>query len=105
MATNNLTEIQRKIAELQQQEQELIKKEKESVIAGILEKINTYGITAQELGFSNSKAIKSQAKARTKSPAKYQKDGNEWTGRGRKPKWVQELISKDGVQALEKYRA
>lgn len=37
----------------------------------------------------------------SKAPVKYEKDGNTWTGRGRKPKWVNELIESGGE--IEEY--
>jgi DNA-binding protein H-NS len=43
----------------------------------------------------------SPSKERKPVPVKYRYDGKEWSGRGRKPAWVQDLLAKGGK--LEDY--
>lgn len=101
-----LTDIQKKIKELQAQEAELINKEKNDVVARMLEQIKAYGITAQELGFDTpSTTKKTKEKDTTGKVVKYRNGDLVWSGgRGMKPKWVKEIISKEGIEALEKYK-
>lgn len=104
MAKNNLAEIKKQIEELQKQANEIIEKERADVIADIREKISTYGITPEDLGLSSTKASKGKGKGHGSVAVKYKKGDDQWTGRGRKPQWVQDVISKEGFEALEKYK-
>lgn len=88
------------------------KKEVGSVVKTIKKQIAEYGLTAKELGFSvpatqkapspSVRATKGSphrksgklAKAKVKVPPKYRDAfGNEWTGRGRQPKWLVEALA------------
>lgn len=62
----------------------------DGVIASIKEQIQTYGLTAHDLGLSLAPKVKSQSA----SPIKYRgPNGATWTGgRGRKPDWILEAI-------------
>jgi DNA-binding protein H-NS len=92
------------IQALEKQAEALRKNELPSVIKSIREAISTYGLTASDLGLNGSTKpqtvvltgpslkLTSRAKspqAGTKVPAKYRdSEGNEWTGRGMKPRWL-----------------
>lgn len=86
------------IAELQS----LAEAARKAEIAGAKEKIvaimREYGLTLADLGGVNTTKV---AKVRNPVPAKYRDEqtGNEWTGRGRAPKW---LDGKDKNQYLIK---
>lgn len=101
----NLADIQKKIKELQEQEAEIIKKEKEQVISRILSDMTTYGITAEDLGIGSAKTQKKNKEDKKDKVVKYRKGDLTWSGgRGKKPQWVQEVISKESLAGLEKYR-
>jgi DNA-binding protein H-NS len=62
-------------------------KEVSEAIADIKAKIETYGLTAAELGFRVGRA---KVGRKTPLPAKYRnpKTGETWSGRGRAPAWL-----------------
>lgn len=104
MATS-LSDIQAKIAALQEQESKLIEAEKDEVIQQLKEKISAYKITFEELGFVAPVAQRvARTKAEKKEPAeaKYRDPatGATWAGgRGKRPAWVATLVEeweKDG---------
>jgi DNA-binding protein H-NS len=111
---STLTQIKQQIEQLQQQAAEIQAREKDSVLADIRQKIIDYGITAQELGLATPRAARKpraapapargKGRAKAKPEAAYRgPDGQAWSGgRGRKPRWVQEIIAAGGD--LEKYR-
>ncbi|MCI5164659.1 MAG: H-NS histone family protein [Candidatus Electrothrix sp. GM3_4] len=75
-----ITKRQReKKKELKQQFQEMAKKE---------------GLSVDDILTPSSS--KKGTKKGNKAPIKYEKDGNTWAGRGRKPKWVNELVESGG---------
>lgn len=91
-------EYQEQIKELQKKAEEKRKEELHGVIDEIKDKIKVYGITAKDLGFSDSliSEIKSKpTKSSEPLPPKYRStDGTkEWHGKGRYPEWVKEEIS------------
>lgn len=71
--------------ELKQQFQDMAKKE---------------GLSVDEI-LTPSSSHKRGVKKGTKTPIKYRKNENTWTGRGRKPGWVNELLESGGD--IEKY--
>jgi DNA-binding protein H-NS len=78
--------------------EELRVKELNDVIEDIKQKMKSYGLTAQDLGFSGSggtRRRKSTGSA-AKAPVKYRgPNGEGWSGgRGRKPRWVTEALAK-----------
>ncbi|TDS70821.1 H-NS histone family protein [Comamonas sp. JUb58] len=97
MATS-LSDIQAKIAALQEQEAKLIESEKDEVIQQLKEKISAYKITFEELGFvapvvyvapKNKAEKKEPAEAKYRDPA----TGATWSGgRGKRPAWVASLV-------------
>lgn len=93
-----LADIQKQIAELQKQAEQIVNNEKSTVIAELKEKITAYNITAEELGFS-IKTQRGKKATKTTLPAKYRNDatGDTWHGgRGAKPKWVKEIEANGG---------
>ena len=91
MSKITLSEINAQIAELQKQAEQIKKAELDSVIMEIKKKIAEYGITARDLGFDNNKTRKSEV------APKYAKNGKTWTGRGKKPLFIQEHLASGGL--------
>ncbi|PMS35028.1 DNA-binding protein H-NS [Trinickia symbiotica] len=85
MATyRQLTE---QLAKVQAQMAAAREKEMATAIAQIKEQIAEYGITAEELGFSDRRSRRT--KSATSEP-KYRnpQTGQTWSGRGRRPMWL-----------------
>lgn len=111
---STLAQIKQQIEQLQQQAAEIQAREKDAVLADIRQKIIDYAITPQELGLTAPRAPRKQraapAKTRAKGRGKAKSEavyrgpnGQAWSGgRGRKPRWVQEILAAGGD--LEKYR-
>lgn len=96
------SELQVQIKQLQAQAEKVRKEELQIVIDDIKSKIDLYGITAKDLGLSDS--LKHEVKAEPKEPkkklpAKYRNEetGEEWSGRGNKPKWLKDAIESGKV--------
>ena len=88
-----LIEIQAKIAELQAQEKLMRAQEYNQALEKAQELISTYSIAASDLKFTateTTSAKKGKAGSQgKKAPVKYRdENGNGWTGRGLKPKWL-----------------
>jgi DNA-binding protein H-NS len=83
-------EIQAKIADLQAQAIKVKAEEKAQAISAARAMIDSYGITAKDLGLDKVKA-KSGPKTGNKIAAKYRdpSSGATWSGRGKTPKWIQ----------------
>lgn len=79
-------ELKDKAAALLAEAEAMRQLEIDGVIAAIKEQIQTYGITAQDLGLS----LVSKTNGKHQSPIKYRgPNGEGWTGgRGRKPDWI-----------------
>jgi DNA-binding protein H-NS len=82
-------EIQAKIADLQAQAARVKQEEKQQAIEAARAMIDSYGITARDLGLDKVKA-KSGPKSGNKIAAKYRDpaSGATWSGRGKTPKWI-----------------
>jgi DNA-binding protein H-NS len=109
MATaSKLSELLKQKEEMQKQIDELIAKEKKTVIETILKQMDEYGITTEELGFSTAtKAKKAKAPQAPKVITHKRSETETWNehGRGQKPKWVKEILAKpNGEKELEKYK-
>lgn len=66
-------------------------------LAGVVEEIRAtmavYGITAKDLGFERKAAGARSRAAKVAGAAKYRgPDGQEWSGHGRRPGWVVQLL-------------
>lgn len=88
--------------EAHEQAEQVRLRELSGVIEEMKRKIRLFNITAEELGF----AVKTKTKAdgsggapdgRSNVEMKYRgKQGQEWSGRGKKPKWVLDHIAEGG---------
>jgi DNA-binding protein H-NS len=85
-------ELKQKAEKLMAEAEQMRQKEISDVIAEIREKMQTYGLTVQDIGDgANTKKRKAGGAAKT---VKYRgPNGETWSGgRGRKPKWVQKVL-------------
>lgn len=87
-----LDEIQQQIEALQRQKIELLNKERSAAIADINAKIKTFNLKAKDLDFGGSKT----GEVKNPVPPKYQKGNELWSGRGRKPRWVEDHLAAGG---------
>jgi DNA-binding protein H-NS len=99
-------ELQAEIKELQALAEKIRQDELHTAISDIKSKISLYGITAKDLGFSDSKKheVKVESKEpKKKLPAKFKNNetGDEWSGRGNKPKWLKDAI--DSGKAIDDF--
>ena len=73
-------------------------KELNDVIADIKQKMQAFGLTPQDLGFSTTAGSrrKKASSAPEKAKVRYRgPNGEAWSGgRGRKPRWVAEILAK-----------
>jgi DNA-binding protein H-NS len=88
-------ELKAKAEKLLAEAEELRIVEINEVVADIKEKIEAYGLTAQDLGFGGS-TRKTRAPVAKKTAVRYRgPNGETWSGgRGRKPRWVTEALAK-----------
>lgn len=91
---NKLTELQQKIEALQQERDELLATEKSEAIQNINTMIRTYGIRSRDLDFGEVNKFVPTGKP--KVATKYKLGAQAWSGRGRKPKWVEDHVTKGG---------
>ncbi|AOY95299.1 endonuclease [Cupriavidus sp. USMAA2-4] len=85
-------EIVQQINALQKQAEEIKAREQAAVIADIRQKIEQYGLTADDLGFG-AKPVAGK-KASRKVPVRYRDNaGNTWTGRGKRPGWLTQALA------------
>lgn len=88
---DELEKIQQQIQELQKKANELQQQKKSAIIEEVKAKIKAYGLTAKELGLG---AVEKHEDKRSQPVAiKYRDGDNTWTGRGRKPKWLEEKLA------------
>ena len=100
-----LVKLRQQISDMEKQAAELQKKNRPAVLAELREQMAAYGITAEELSRPARKAQKPrQPLAKAASPAKGKKpaaaspakyrgpEGQEWTGRGTVPRWLNALL-------------
>ncbi|MEI8209865.1 MAG: H-NS histone family protein [Methylococcales bacterium] len=86
MAT--LKELMAQKEALEQKIVEARETELADAIAKVLAIVSEYGLTAIDI-FGKS-GLKASGKKKAKIAAKYRdQNGNEWTGRGRTPKWIE----------------
>jgi len=102
---NELVTLRQQIADMEKQAAQLQKQNRPAVLAQLREQMAAYGITAEELSRPAPKARpkappgKAASPARGKkpvvsSPAKYRgPEGQQWTGRGTAPKWLNDLVA------------
>lgn len=95
---DELEKIQQQIAELQKKAQEIAEAKRSPVLEDVKNKIKLYGFTAEELGFKPKTTPKPKPnsmgeKIKRTVAVKYKLGNDTWTGRGRKPKWVEEHLA------------
>jgi len=83
-------EIQAKIADLQAQAEVAKREEKAQAISAARAMIDSYGITAKDLGLDKAPKLKTGPKSGNKIAAKYRDPatGATWSGRGKTPRWI-----------------
>ncbi len=98
--------IVKQIEKLQQEAEAAKAKEIKGVVARIKEAIAAYGLTATDLGLGGAKRGPKPASAPVKrgrkgtgkakkgdAPKFSDGNGNVWSGRGPRPKWIKEALS------------
>ncbi len=87
-------EILSQIEDLKRKAEDVRQQEMAGAIAEIKRIMAQFGISSDDLGFSN-RAVTVKGKSRGLVAAKYRdpNSGKTWTGRGRRPGWVVELES------------
>jgi DNA-binding protein H-NS len=102
---NELVKLRQQITEMEKQAAELQKKNRPAVLAELREQMAAYGITAEELSRPAPKAKPKAPPAKAASPAKGKKpaaaspakyrgpEGQQWTGKGTAPKWLNDLVA------------
>lgn len=90
---DELEKIQQQIQELQKKAQEIAEAKRQPALEEVKSKIKLYGFTATELGFSTSSKTTMGEKIKRTVAVKYKLGNDTWTGRGRKPKWVEEYLA------------
>lgn len=95
MSTEILS-IEKQIAELQARLKKLLDANRTHALKDVRGLIAKYGFTAKELGLEDGDGSKtSDGKTRAKATPKYRnpdKPAETWSGRGRKPRWVEERL-------------
>lgn len=91
-------ELRAKGEKLLAEAEELRVKELKDVIEDIKQKMKSYGLSAQDLGFSGggvTRRKRSSTGPAAKAAVKYRgPNGETWSGgRGRKPRWVTEALA------------
>jgi DNA-binding protein H-NS len=83
-------EIQSKIEELKAQAEIVKREEKQQAIDMARAMIQSFGITAKDLGLDKAPKVKTGPKPGNKVAAKYRdpQSGATWSGRGKTPKWI-----------------
>lgn len=88
----SLAAIKKQIAQLEAQAAKVRDSEKAGVIAKIRDAIHAYGITPNEL-FPSRTRLAGSTVSGPKSGAKYADgDGNLWSGRGPRPRWLRDAL-------------
>jgi DNA-binding protein H-NS len=83
-------EIQSKIEELKAQAEMVKREEKQQAIDMARAMIQSFGITAKDLGLDKAPKSKTGPKPGNKVAAKYRDpaSGATWSGRGKTPRWI-----------------
>ncbi len=92
---DELEQIRKQIEDLQNKETELLQKRRAPIIEDMKKNIYLYGISANELGFSEKSSSVINPVV-TSAAVKYKQGEKTWTGRGRKPNFVIEHITGGG---------
>ena len=88
-------ELMEKAQRLMAEAEQVRQKEISDVIAEIREKMQTYGLTLQDIGGAATGRRRSAARSKGKTVKYRGPNGETWGGgRGRKPRWVTEALAK-----------
>lgn len=104
---SNLVSIQSQIEKLQKQASEIKAREFDKTVQDIREKMQAFGITTKDLQtVKTSKKVAAQLPAKKRAAASVKKsagspvaakyrgpEGQTWSGRGLKPRWMAALIA------------
>lgn len=91
---STLAEIQKQIAMLQKQAEDIKAQEHGKHVQEILDKMAEYGLTLADLQGRKAAARKSAAKSGNPAPAKFRgPNGETWSGRGLMPRWLAALVA------------
>jgi DNA-binding protein H-NS len=93
---SQLLEIQKQIALLQKQAEEIKSQEFNNAVQDIKAKMAAFGITVADLNSGKTRAVKLgiTSKSANPAPVKYRgPNGETWTGRGLMPKWLAALVA------------
>jgi DNA-binding protein H-NS len=102
-----LAQIEKQIATLKRQADDIRQQEVAGVIARIKEAIAHYSLTAADLGLSlnakpgrKPKAASKAHKAKSAGVVKYRDDaGHTWSGHGRRPQWFLDALASGKAEA------
>jgi DNA-binding protein H-NS len=101
--------LQAEIAKLEKEAQALRKAEVAKVIAGIKAAVETYGLTAADLGLNGGTNLRAKINGKnvaTVGVAKYRdpKTGKTWTGRGKPPTWIASVKNRESFLIAKRAR-
>jgi len=92
----DIASLDKQIAELQARKKKLLDASRAQALKDVRGVIAKYGFKAKELGIEDGDGSKtSDGKTRAKAAPKYRnpdKPAETWSGRGRKPRWVEERL-------------
>jgi DNA-binding protein H-NS len=93
-------QIKAQIVELERKAVEARKQEIKDAVATVRDLVQKHGLSLADIGaklFGKPTSAASAKPAAAKSPAKYRdpKSGSTWTGRGKPPKWIVGVASRD----------
>ena len=100
--TNTYTQLMKQIDALTRDAERLKKNEVKDVVTRIKEAIDTYGLTAADLGLSARRGPKpgfkrvggKKAVKAMKAVVRFRDgDGNTWVGRGPRPQWLRDALA------------
>lgn len=93
-AQKTYAELRAEIDRLTQEAEQLMAQEKAEVVSRIKEAIDTYHITAADLGLTGGAGgVKKKAGFSKPAAVKYRDgNGNTWVGRGPRPRWLLEAL-------------
>ncbi len=89
-------DVKAKIAKLEMQAMELLKKESAGVITKIRGLMSEYGLTVQDLGVGITRMGERMSAMKQPLPPKYRDpvSGKTWSGKGKAPGWIVDAIKK-----------
>jgi DNA-binding protein H-NS len=107
MSKHTLAQITKQIAALQAQAEKIRNEERAGVIARVKQTIAEFGLGVADIFGGRRGAAKRAARKASKSkisaaPAYADGTGNEWVGRGPRPKWLREALANG--HSLDEFR-